>query len=397
MAVGAAEWIPAGTTMTGSVYVFRRTAPATWGQPVEILPPSQQANEEFGEVVALAPDGNTLYVSAPGANNTIGSVYQYVAIGGVWPTTPTHTLNDPNSSSEGYGAALAMSRDGTTLVVGASLLTGGNGGAYVYATSSLTALPTTLATALINNSGSLGTAIAVSDDGTVVAVGGNNEGGAVCVFKKSGATWSPNPIGDPAGAGAMNTGFGLAVALSGDGTSLVVGAASVPSPELVYTYTLNSSGAPVSTSPPSISVPNLPASSPSGFGFGDSLALSDDGSVLVVGAPSDTTLASGINGSEDATAPSNPAAGAVYVYRASAGSWTQTAYIKPSNTFAQQNPDGLGFGQAFSLSGDGTTLAVGAIGESSNAVGVPLTLDAGPDGGESNTSESFAGAVYVFH
>ena len=77
-----------------------------------------------------------------------------------------------------------------------------------------------------------------------------------------------------------------------------------------------------------------------------------------------------------------PDSGAVYVFtRDGAGVWTQQAYIKASNTDAED-----AFGGSVALSGD--TLAVGASLEGSNATGV--------DGDQSDNSVGRSGAVYVY-
>ena len=94
-------------------------------------------------------------------------------------------------------------------------------------------------------------------------------------------------------------------------------------------------------------------------GFGTSVAL--EGDTLVVGAPFESSNATGVNGNEaDNSAPHS---GAAYVFTRTGGVWTQQAYLKASNTDAEDN-----FGIAVTLAGE--TLAVGALQESSNATGV---------------------------
>src|SRR6185369_954263 len=64
--------------------------------------------------------------------------------------------------------------------------------------------------------------------------------------------------------------------------------------------------------------------------FGTSIALSGDGSTLAVGARSESSAAVGINGDElDNTLFSS---GAAYVLRRSGTAWSQQAYVKASNT-----------------------------------------------------------------
>jgi hypothetical protein len=111
------------------------------------------------------------------------------------------------------------------------------------------------------------------------------------------------------------------------------------------------------------------------------VAISADGNTLAVGALWEDSAATGING--DQTDNSAPDAGAVYVFTRSGTTWSQQAYIKASNTGADDQ-----FGGAVALSADGNTLAVGAEGEDSAATGI--------DGDQADNSATFAGAVYVF-
>ena len=115
--------------------------------------------------------------------------------------------------------------------------------------------------------------------------------------------------------------------------------------------------------------------------FGNSLALSADGSILAVGAPGEASGADGVGG--DPRDNSRGAAGAVYEFvRDAEGSWAQRAYLKASNSDALD-----GFGRSLAMSADGSTLAAGAPGEASTADG---------GGGEPNNRARNAGAVYVF-
>src|SRR5262249_19250367 len=115
--------------------------------------------------------------------------------------------------------------------------------------------------------------------------------------------------------------------------------------------------------------------------LGWSVALSADGLTLAVGAPFESSMATGIDG--DQADNSAPDAGAVYVFIRTGATWTQQAYIKASNTHANE-----GFGFSVALSADGSTLAVGALEESSAATGV--------NGDQVDDSAPDAGAVYVF-
>ena len=111
--------------------------------------------------------------------------------------------------------------------------------------------------------------------------------------------------------------------------------------------------------------------------FGYSVSISGD--TVVVAAWGEASNAKGVNG--DQSNNSAVSAGAAYVFVRSAGAWTQQAYLKASNTDANDR-----FGISVSVSGD--TVVVGAWGERSNARGV--------NGDPWNNSASNAGAAYVF-
>ena len=193
---------------------------------------------------------------------------------------------------------------------------------------------------------------------------------------------------------ASNTGaadeFGFAVALSSNGNTLVVGAPgeasagietdnTAPSAGAVYVYTRSGTTWTQEA--------YVKASNPgTGDQFGFSVALSDNGNTLAVGATGEGSALTGVTPgivAETTAGNAAPGAGAVYVLTRSAGIWSQQAYVKASNTGAVDL-----FGASVSLSGDGNILAVGAIGESSAAVGI--------GGNQTDNTAAEAGAVYFF-
>ena len=125
-------------------------------------------------------------------------------------------------------------------------------------------------------------------------------------------------------------------------------------------------------------------------GFGSSVAVSRDGNTMAVAAYYEPSAATGINGNQNDR--SIPEAGAVYVFTRSGSTWSQQAYIKASNTGQAGVGDGFAegdqFGYSMSLSADGNTLAVGAIGEDSAATGI--------NGDQADNMANQSGAAYVF-
>ena len=115
--------------------------------------------------------------------------------------------------------------------------------------------------------------------------------------------------------------------------------------------------------------------------FGNSLALSNDGNTMIVGEYLDNSGAKGVNGNQADT--SLDSSGAAYIFTRTGTNWSQSAYLKASNA-----AEGDQFGFAVAISGDGNTVAVGAIEEASKASGV--------DGDQSDRSAEGDGAVYIF-
>jgi len=114
-----------------------------------------------------------------------------------------------------------------------------------------------------------------------------------------------------------------------------------------------------------------------GDAFGRAVAVSGD--TVVIGAPTEDSIAVGINGNQAGNTANG--AGAAYVFVRNGSTWTQQAYLKASNTGA-----GDAFGNSVAISGD--TIAVGAYLESSNATSI--------NGAQTNDNANASGAVYVF-
>ncbi|HVS19312.1 MAG TPA: FG-GAP repeat protein [Planctomycetota bacterium] len=111
--------------------------------------------------------------------------------------------------------------------------------------------------------------------------------------------------------------------------------------------------------------------------FGATVGLSGD--TLVVGAPGEDSSATGVDGDQIDDAAAD--AGAAYVFVRSGTAWTQEAYLKASNTGADDR-----FGGSVAVSGD--TILVAARWEDSAATGV--------DGNGADDSAANSGAAYVF-
>jgi hypothetical protein len=213
-------------------------------------------------------------------------------------------------------------------------------------------------------------------------------------LKPSANAWAPKSIAAIKASNAKKDDqFGSAVAMSADGNTLAIASTqedsaakgingnqsdvSAISAGAVYVFVRNAGGW--------VQQAYVKASnSKTKDQFGASLALSNDGNTLAVGAVGEASSATGVNGDQSDT--TMPGAGAIYVFTRSGDKWAQQAYVKASNT--GEKAVGDQFGYSVALSGDGNTLATGAIGESSAAMGI--------NGNQADNSADGSGAVYVY-
>lgn len=344
-------------TRAGAVYVFTSRHSA-WGQQAYIKPSNVSPEARFGSALAMSADGNVLVVGAPGdaggANGVYGdpsaalvpgsgAVYVFERQGDTW--LERAYLKAPNlAKDDAFGISIALSADGNTLAVGAELddsLTSGvdAGAVYLFSRSDGTwQQDSYLKAANAQDGDKFGGAVALSADGLVLAVGAYGEDGGA-----TGVNGDPN-----------------------DNTNDRLGAA--------YLFTKDEEW---------VQQAYIKPASNNGAGrdgFGCSVSLSADGTVLAVGAAGEASAATGING--DALDTTAPYAGAAYLFEGSGSEWEQTAYIKASNT-----NEGDEFGFRVVLSADGTRLFVGAALEDSAS---PSVHAAQAD------SSTDSGAVYVF-
>jgi hypothetical protein len=331
-----------------------------------VKPAAPTAGDQFGRALALSGDGATLVVGAPfedsatlGINTTpdelaqsSGAAYVYTRSGGTW-AQQAYLKASNTEAVDFFAYSVAVSADGNTVAVAAE-----------------------------------------RESSDAVGIGGdqtNNNApaaGAVYIFVRTGTTWTQQAYVKASNTGAGDQ-FGDGLALSGDGNTLAVGATfessdatgingvqtndNAVSSGAVYVFTRAGT---TWTQQAYVKAANAQA----GDLFGQNLALSFDGGTLAVGATGEDSATFGINSFPDELAVNS---GAVYVFVRAGVTWLQQAYIKASNTETLDN-----FGVKVSLSGNGSTLAVGANGEDS--------INTGVNAGQADNTASSAGAAYVF-
>ena len=329
--------------------------------------PAATSNDGFGISIALSGDGNTALIGALGTmvsgQANAGVAYVYGRSNGFWSTTPLQTFTDPTATAgDDFGVGVALSGDGNTALIGAYGVTvsgqGLAGAAYVYGRSNGAWSATPLQTftdppATVGNY--FGSSVALSGDGNAALIGalgtsvsGQVDAGAAYVYGRSNGVWSTTPLQtftDPlATAGDY---FSINIALSGDGNTALIGAwGAMAYAGAAYVYGRSNgvwSATPLQTfTDPLATVDDF---------FGYSVALSNDGSIALIGAFD--TVISGQSGGDQA------GAGAAYVYGQSNGVWSAT----PLQTFTDPAAmSGDEFGVSVALSGDGNTTLIGAWG-----------------------------------
>lgn len=207
----------------------------------------------------------------------------------------------------------------------------------------------------------LGAHVALSGDGTTALVGaprraisGAVDQGRVLVFTRSGTMWDLQATLEASDGAALNR-FGIA-AISGDGGIALVGAShnSVGgNADQGAAYVFVRSGTAWSEEQKLTSSDGV-----AGDLFGDDVALSSDGTRAIVGA-------------RGADVDGTLGQGAAYVFRRSGTSWTEEGKLTASDGAA-----GVGLGTSVALTADGSRALAGAV-------SWPAAM-------------SFRGAAYVF-
>ncbi|MDX1983860.1 MAG: FG-GAP repeat protein [Bryobacteraceae bacterium] len=408
---------------SGAAYVFVRTGTA-WSLQAYLKASNPDAGDEFGWSVSIS--GDTIVVGAKGEASSAagvggnqgdnsaflaGAAYVFVRNSGVW-SQQAYLKASNTALGDLFGSSVAISGD--TIAVGApsegSSATGvngnqgdnsapGAGAVYIFVRNLSTWSQQAYLKASNTGTNDQFGVVALSGDTLVVGalfeassatgVNGNQadnsaaQAGAAYVFLRSGTAWAQQAY-----LKASNTGsgdfFGISVGVSGD--TAVVGALAEDS----NATGVNGSGANNSAGNSGaayVFVRSAGAWSQQAYlkasntgandTFGTTVAIA--GETIVVGAPSEASAATGVDG--NGADNSANGAGSAYVFQRSGGSWSQTGYLKASNTGSFDQ-----FGTSVAVAGD--TVVVGAVGEDSTATGI--------GGDQANNSAADAGAAYVY-
>lgn len=423
-------------TNSGAVYIFTRTG-NVWAQQAYIKASNAEANDLFGFNLSLSGDGNTLAVGAinedsnavgingnQADNSAInsGAVYVFTRTGNVW-TQQAYIKASNSDSGDQFGRNISCSSDGNTLAVGvfnedsnAVGINGnqtdnsetGSGAVYIFTrTGNVWTQQAYIKASNTDLADGFGNAVSLSNSGNTLGVGAINENsnavgvdgdqnnntatnsGAVYIFTRTSNVWTQQAYIKASNTDSDDQ-FGRNIFISGDGSTLLASApyedsnstginggqldnSSIDSGAVyVFSYT-----GVVWAQQAYIKASNTDA----GDQFGWNVSSSDNGDRIAIGAYNEDSNATGINGNQTDNSSNN--AGSMFVFSRDEGVWTQQAYIKASNTEANER-----YVESAAISSDGNMIIVGAVYEDSNATGI--------NGDQTNNAANNSGAVYLY-
>lgn len=255
---------------SGAAYVFVQSN-ENWSQQAYFKAANITQGDVFGSPLVLSADGNTLAIGAPGedskatgidgdgTDNSLGdsgAVYVFVRADGVWSQQAYVKANQPDPIDH-FGYSVTLSGDGNTLAVGSdaedSQFAGINvpdtddnlkdaGSVHVFTrTGDDWSQEAYIKASNPGASDYFGENVALSADGNVLAVCANSEdggnvgvnsgeedesvvgAGAAYVFTRNAGTWAQSAYLKAPNPDTLDE-FGISIALSSDGDTVVVGA-----------------------------------------------------------------------------------------------------------------------------------------------------------------------------
>ncbi len=352
-----ANYSAEGGASRGAVYVYSQSGGVcTLKQKITVSPLTNY--DYFGEWVDISGDGTTLAVGAFGDNTkgtNAGAVYIYTLVSDVWTLQQKLTASD-GAASDYFGNSVSISEDGNSVLVGARNEDGAGtnrGAAYVFTRSGTTWTEQQKLTASdAADNDAFGWRVSLSSDSSVAVVGAyledgaGTDRGAAYVFTRSGTTWTEQQKLTASDAEDSDA-FGYSVAVSGDSNVVVVGAraeaGSGATRGAAYAYTLSGSTWIEQQKIVAVETANNDY-------FGESVSISSDGSIIVVGAYG-----------------SNTDQGAIFLFKRHGVEWEEQEKIVASDA---TNGDFLGV--SCDVTGDGLSIIAGTY---SNNEGKAYLID----------------------
>ena len=350
------------------------------------------SDQNFGSQIVARSDGRTLVVGAPGkSQGEVHFLFRREAVAGTtFQTNSVQTMTENDDTTSKLGSSLSMSTDENFVVAGAPFTnTISSDGSTRYTDNGLIKIyiwdPSTFKYGLLNTitppeDGSttdssqaqrFGQSHKISEPGAssvrdtatkylfVGAPGHDNDTGRVYMYEWGiGAdgstydTWTQNLTLESADPGRGKQ-FGHVMEANDNGDILAVGSIAPGQAGKVEIYIRNSQANDGSTDHSFALAQTLTGTSADGSSlntaFGESMSMSKDGTVLIIGAP-------GVAGEDSTTQPD---AGAVYYYKWNADGSTNT-YTLQQILLAPDLKTNMKFGSSVTMDPSATRLVIGA-------------------------------------
>jgi hypothetical protein len=269
----------------GAAWIFTRSAGIWTQQGNKLVGTGATGYSTIGDAVSLSADGNTALVGGGSDGNMIGATWVFIRSGGQWSQQGSKLVGTGAIGTANQGRSVSISADGNTAIIGGSLDNSNVGAAWIFARSG--GIWSQQGNKLVGT-GNAGKSsqgwVSMAADGNTAILGGTGDSsgvGAVWIFTRSGGVWSQqgNKL---VGTGATGIpGQGYTLAISGDGNTLVVGG-TFDNNQVGAVWVFNRSAGQWSQQGN-----KLIGTGASGAATQGKVALSSDGSTLLVGGSND--------------------------------------------------------------------------------------------------------------
>jgi len=221
---------PTDNGQTGAIWIYTRTN-GVWAQQGSKLTGSTASyNSQMGVSVAISADGNTVIAGGSGDSANLGAAWVFVRNGTTWSQQGPKLAGSGNVGYAMQGTGVALSADGNTAVIYGSADNNNQGALWVFTRNGTTwsqqgtklpAATDPMPTSEPNNQ-----ALAISADGSTILIGNfqdNNWQGSALIYSKTGNTWTQQG-GKLIGTGSVGAARqGISVALSANGNVALIG------------------------------------------------------------------------------------------------------------------------------------------------------------------------------
>ena len=351
--IGAPYSSTAGALYSGKVYVFVRSG-TTWTEEAILMASDRTADSILGMSVAINNAGTRLIAGAPDSAASgvfaAGKAYVFLRTGTSWAEEAILMAAD-RSVSASFGYSVAMDSLADRVAVGSQnadpATTTDAGSVYIFIRSgSIWTESATIAAADLAANDHFGYAVALTSSGDRLIVGAPHadpsalgSAGKVYIFSRSGTVWTQEAMLTASNL-AANAVYGSSVDIDSLGDRIVVGAwgakpGALNSAGSAYVYLRTGTSW---TEETIITASDVAAESR----FGSSVAISDSGAKITIGA-------------SYANVSATVDAGQFYLYERTGTSWAETTLLAASD--AETNGH---LGYSIALAGDGTRVALGA-------------------------------------